>query len=548
MATNFPDGVESFGVPLLAPGGGADPVQTGNVFFVDSGSANRGDAAGYGLSKDKPFSTIDFAIGQCVASNGDVIYPMAGHSETLTAAIALDVAGVSIVGLGVESTRPTINVNGAVNGIAISAANCKVENILFTTGAASAVNIDINANRAIVRRCRFELGANMLECITVTASGDQSTIESNYFLVTANGPDRAISIEGAADNCVVRGNIFDGGSSTNTWDDAAIFTAANTPLSVLIDGNVFLYATGSVGTGNALLAVGRNRYLRGARPKAGVPIDFYADSSGSTTASGSAEDPTTLTDAVDLCSAGDRVLLYPGVYTVTAAVAMDVAGVILQPVNYTPGNRVCTVEIANDTDDVNTIDVTAARCVIQGILFTKGVNNTTDGTELIDVNSGGDYLVIRDCVFDMEARTNADCINFATGTKGHLVENCLFTDLATAKSAVVSAASTEIIQRNHFDGTAGDFIAYEQIASPGAGGRIYQNTIISDAAAGGAAKNLVSLQATPGKIAISENYVFDSGADVDSFGDSASYDALVQHNFRDGSVDGTRTAINPSST
>lgn len=541
MATNFPDGVESFGVPVLGAGGaGADPVQVGNVFFVDSGSANGGDAAGYGTSKDKPFLTIDFAIGRCTASNGDVIYAMPGHSETLTAAIALDVAGVSIIGLGRESARATINVNGAVNGIAISAADCVVENILFTTGAASAVNIDINAARARVARCRFELGANMLECITVTASGDQSRIENNYFLVTANGPDQAISVEGAADNLVIRGNIFDGGSSTNTWDDAAIDFGSNTPLSVLIEDNVFLYATGTVGTGNVLLAKKGNRYHRAARPQAGIPIDIYADSSGTTTGDGSAENPTTISDAVDLAAAGDKVLLYPGTYTVTVALAADVADLTIQPVDYVPGHRKTNVEIANDTDDVNTIDVTAADVAILGIKFTKGVANTTDGTELIDV--GSDYCTIRDCTFDLEARANADAINLATATKGHLIENNLFTDLATVKTAIAWASSAATIRKNDFDFSAGDAVFSEQIASPGDGNFIYDNIVTSD----DTTTAVASWAAAPGEQCMVRNYLCSVGAG-NVLGDDADLDPFVFANYREhGTPVGEREAINPS--
>src|SRR4051812_41694686 len=74
----------------------------GNVFWVQSTSANAGDSAGKGRSPGAPFATIDYAVGQCTAGQGDVILVLPGHVETVTAAagVALDVAGVSVVGLG----------------------------------------------------------------------------------------------------------------------------------------------------------------------------------------------------------------------------------------------------------------------------------------------------------------------------------------------------------------------------------------------------------------------------------------------------------------
>ena len=56
-------------------------VHTGNVFFVMTGGT---DSAGYGLHPDRPFATVDFAIGQCTANQGDVIYVMPGYTETIT--------------------------------------------------------------------------------------------------------------------------------------------------------------------------------------------------------------------------------------------------------------------------------------------------------------------------------------------------------------------------------------------------------------------------------------------------------------------------------
>lgn len=57
---------------------------TGNIWFVGSATGTNGE--GYGKSPAAPFATIDYAVGQATASNGDVIYVMPYHAETVSAA------------------------------------------------------------------------------------------------------------------------------------------------------------------------------------------------------------------------------------------------------------------------------------------------------------------------------------------------------------------------------------------------------------------------------------------------------------------------------
>ncbi len=89
-------------------------ISTGNRFFVDSGNTTNGaNAAGKGRNPDYPFLTIDYAIGQCTADNGDIIRVMPGHAETLSAAaaITIDVDAIKIVGGGWGDSRPTLSID-----------------------------------------------------------------------------------------------------------------------------------------------------------------------------------------------------------------------------------------------------------------------------------------------------------------------------------------------------------------------------------------------------------------------------------------------------
>ena len=78
------------------------------------------------------FDDIDAAIGECTANAGDTILVMPGHSETVSAAsgITADVAGVSIIGLGVGSDVPVISFGTATTAsMDLTADNVKIKNI-----------------------------------------------------------------------------------------------------------------------------------------------------------------------------------------------------------------------------------------------------------------------------------------------------------------------------------------------------------------------------------------------------------------------------------
>ena len=131
----------------------------GAIWFVDSGHAAASDAAGFGRTPDAPFATLDYAVGKCTASQGDVIYAMPGHAEVVSAAagLALDVAGISIVGLGNGSLQPTVTLDTANTAdVDVDAANVTVENIHFVANFADiAAAIDVNADDFTLRNCRF---------------------------------------------------------------------------------------------------------------------------------------------------------------------------------------------------------------------------------------------------------------------------------------------------------------------------------------------------------------------------------------------------------
>ncbi len=150
--THFPNGVSSFGMPMI----GSGPIlTTGGIYFLSSTSGGASDG-NLGTSPDRPMATLDAALGRTTANNGDYIIVMPNHAQTISAASAftLDVAGVSIIGLGRGTDRPQFLLD--VTGSTITADNVLLQNVMLTAGASGvAVGLDVAGAYAEVSYCEF---------------------------------------------------------------------------------------------------------------------------------------------------------------------------------------------------------------------------------------------------------------------------------------------------------------------------------------------------------------------------------------------------------
>jgi len=233
--TQYPNGVASYGIPVL--GGGSIPSTTGTVFFVSSGVGSDGNS---GKAPDKAFATLDFAIGKCTASKGDVILLMPGHAETLTAQINADVAGISIIGLGTQNLRPALTGNGTIDVIDVSAANILIENVEFPVPGTDAQTADINIDAAgcTVRNTLHHgstTSKNKVDIITLTANADDALIDGARIYNVTVEVVGGIVLEGACSrveirNCMVQDAI---GFTDGCISDEAI------ALQAYIHHNVF---------------------------------------------------------------------------------------------------------------------------------------------------------------------------------------------------------------------------------------------------------------------------------------------------------------------
>lgn len=236
MSSNFPnrfrETVTIGGVPLLQ-------THPGKVFWVSNAATllggQRSGSDGNKGTFDSPFATLDYAVGQCTANRGDIIFMKPGHAEAISTAtaLALDVAGIAIVGLGIGSNRPTLTLDTATTAtIGVSAANISITNVIVSANFADIVSAFTltTAKYCALDKVAIQATAtnmNFLHVIDTNATTDDAkgltVVNCSWFepdaatlafaLVDGSNAEWNIS-----DNVIVNGNA--------TQDTAAMFTCA----------------------------------------------------------------------------------------------------------------------------------------------------------------------------------------------------------------------------------------------------------------------------------------------------------------------------------
>jgi hypothetical protein len=210
----FAAGVTVRGVPLTV-------TNPGKVFWVYNGSAlqpgQRGGSDGNKGTYDSPFSTIDYAVGQCVANRGDIIFVKPGHAETIATAagIALDVAGIALVGLGRGANRPTLTWSTTTSTITVAANDILVHNFLcigtaattFVATAFSNANAVV-ANNFTVDSCEFRDNSATTGFVAIVTSGTTAN-QGDGLTFTNNKVFRNLTSPPAANTAVVIGAAID---------------------------------------------------------------------------------------------------------------------------------------------------------------------------------------------------------------------------------------------------------------------------------------------------------------------------------------------------
>lgn len=181
--------------------------QPGNIWFADSTHAGATDASGYGYNPDSPVATIDYIVASCTPSNGDIIYAMPYHTETIdaAAALALDVIGISVIGLGQGDARPVLNWTDADGTVAIDAADVTISNFRFTQGVDVIVTMfDVNADDFTMQYCEFVEAAQAQAVSFVDVDGGGANAADNFKMYRCRVIQRAAGADQVVDIAVVQ--------------------------------------------------------------------------------------------------------------------------------------------------------------------------------------------------------------------------------------------------------------------------------------------------------------------------------------------------------
>jgi len=212
---------------------------TGDIWWVDSTNASASDTAGYGGNPDAPFATWAYAQGTAAAA-GDTIFLMPGHAETIgvTAAAALTfaLAGIRNVGLGGQTLKPQILIDGfADTYVSVTAADVTFENIAFSSGHADVAQGFLVAAAGVeFRGCQFlenTASENFLVSIQTTAAADDLVIDNCMFYGVTQATE-CIELVGANDRVQITNNLISG-----LYSVSAISASTTACLGIQIHNN-----------------------------------------------------------------------------------------------------------------------------------------------------------------------------------------------------------------------------------------------------------------------------------------------------------------------
>lgn len=179
---------------------GEIPKTSGRVYWVAAAASYTVEGRTYsasdnhdGLSPERALRTVDYAVGLCAANVNDVIVLLPG-AHSVSASIAVDVAGITITGLPSGKGHPghkraSITITATDEIMNVTAANVEIAHIEFIPiTAATAVDYTAAADNLYIHDCVFDMftpaastSTKGIAPTTALINADHLRIEDCYF-------------------------------------------------------------------------------------------------------------------------------------------------------------------------------------------------------------------------------------------------------------------------------------------------------------------------------------------------------------------------------
>ncbi len=270
--SRFADGVQISGVSL-------NVNQKGVVWYVcNSTIAARtgivGSDGSDGMTPERPLATLAKAISLSVANRGDVIILLPGHAETVSAAagIAISKAGITIVGVGTGTLRPTFTLDTANTAtITVTANDIAIQNVLFVANFLNiAVCLDVTTAKGVKLTAVefFDTSAILNFVIAVrlsatTNANDQFEIrEAIYSNLGTTAATTLVNARGIIDRMVVADNRVYLTGTTATSGALVLATSKALTNALIINNTVACVLTTTVAGALIVAGTGGNGFVR----------------------------------------------------------------------------------------------------------------------------------------------------------------------------------------------------------------------------------------------------------------------------------------------
>lgn len=194
----------------------------GRVFYVHSSGGRSYDID---TIRGRTLSTLNSALSQCASGNGDTVYVLPGHTESIAAADVMNglVAGTQIIGLGTGTNRPTFSFTAATSSFLIDVANVVITNCIFNACATATTTVTaafpITAagftfidNEVIMSAASDQKVTNLF---TMSSAAHDFTLKSNYIRGVVDGASTAVvTSTGANQRMRILDNVITTGIAT----------------------------------------------------------------------------------------------------------------------------------------------------------------------------------------------------------------------------------------------------------------------------------------------------------------------------------------------